>query len=322
VQLTEKARGAPAQSEVDLAKVESATRELLRQYRTALQYVTDMPLLGPSPVTGKRWRRWGSRFYTRVYLETHVRKQLRAVSDCLRLELLGREEENEKQRIVALEDELAGNVEPLFRWRRLIGLVARLPPVAAALPILSAASVWPLADDVSGRTVVYAVLVLAGTALGLWILVVWPSIRLGFRVKRAIFAGGRDYHHPFLSTPDWLDWEGFAAPTFFDDDEPPERQRMPFPAIHVYKAENAVFRKLGRRKPTEVPLDLLLGFTPYLWFAYSAFFTYGLIDVLVEGELWKTITESGFGLFFGALLAVFGLLLPRQGLKNYRTRPH
>jgi len=281
-----------------------------------------MPMLGRSEVNGSRWRRWGSRFYTRLYVETHVRKQLQAIRDCLRLERLGRTAEEENERIASLDAELERTLEPLFRWRRLTGLLARLPPVAAAVPIVSAASVWPLADDVSARTVLYALLTLAGTALALWILVVWPSIRLGFRVKRAIFAGGRDLQHPFFNRSDWLEWRGFPAPAFYDDRTKGRNRSRTFPKTNVYRAENAVYRALGRRKPAEVPLDLLLAFAPYLWVAYSVFFVYGLVDAIVSGELWETPSDSAFGLLFAAVFALAVVAFPLQGTKNYRLRPH
>jgi len=299
-----------------------------------------MPLIGRSRVKQRwfgRWGshgRWGSRLLTCVYVETHVRKQLQAIRNCLRLEFAGRAEDADRQWITALEQELERHLEPLFRWRRLAGLLARLPPVAAAVPILSAASAWPLADDVSPRTVRDAALVLAGTALALWILVVWPSIRLGFRVKRVICRGGKDLHHPFWNEAGEVAWKGFPAPAFVDDydpDDPPharkERRKArkaprEFPAINVYEAENSVFRALGRRKPAEVPLDLLFAFVPYIWAAFTIFLVYALIDVVIERGLWETITGSWLALGFVAILAAVTVGISIQAFHNYRDRPH
>ncbi len=237
-------------------KVERAVLELLRQYRIALQYAADMPILGRSTVNeGWPRSRWGSRPYTSAYVETHVRKQLQAIRACLRLELMGAAEAEAKS-ITALEEELGRHVEPLFRWRRLVGLLARLPPVAAALPVLSAASVW-LGEDFSTSRFVSALLVLAGTALALWLLVVWPSVRLGFRVKRVIFAGGSDLRHPLVNPDSDVEWEGFPEPKPSKGDG-----RKSFPRINVYEAEDRAYRALGRRKPAEVPVDMLLGLTP------------------------------------------------------------
>jgi hypothetical protein len=305
--------------EIDLAEVERAVWKLLRSYRIALQYASDMPMLGRSEMV-ERPRRWGSRFYARVYVETHVRKQLQAIRDCLRLirlEAVGPEE----KKIDALEEELERHVKPLFRWRQLVGLVARLPPVAAALPVLFAASAWPLAKDVSFHDVRNAFLVLAGTALLLWILIVWPSIRLGFRVKRAIFAGGLDLLHPLLDENNEVKWEGFRAPSFYDDAAGGKGRQMPFPNIDVYHAENDVFRALRRRKPAEVPLDMLLGLAPYLWTAYSVFFVYGLINAVAAGDVLDR-ESPWLGLFLGAVLATIPVGFAFYGSRSYRKRRH
>jgi hypothetical protein len=322
---------------IDLEEVESAVLELLRRYRIALQFVSDMPLLGPSAISdvhesdeevkyvpASRWRaRWGSRPLTRVYVETHVRKQLRAIRECLRLELIGSTPGLDgTERIAALEGDLEGAAEPLFRWRRFIGLAARLPPIAAALPVLAAASARPFAEDVSVDTVLSTLLWLVATALVLWILVVWPSIRLGFRVKRAIFAGGVDLRHPFLHEAGKVHWEGFRAPGFCDDPARSGETRPDFPTNNVYAGENDVFRALERhRKPAEVPLDLLFGLAPYLWYVGSVLFFSGLIAAVVWG--WSQSVSGWIILAVVSLVAFAGMvLIPIQGARNYGTRRH
>lgn len=301
--------------EVDLDVVEAALRKLLGSYRIALQYAADMPLLGRSEAEERMFGRWGSRLFTRVYVETHVRKQLQAIRDCLRLERLGRQENADKERIEALEEELEENLLPLFRWRRAVGLLARLPPlVAVALPVLSAASLVPAATDVVSLKFV---VVIALIALCFWILVVWPSIRLGFRVKRVIFTGGFDYEGGRSEPAKWV---GFAAPASYGDKQR-ARQPKSFPPINVYGAEDSLYRALRRRKPAEVPLDIFFGFLPYVWFAYSAFFIWGLVDEAVNGNLWQMFKESGSGLVLAGIFALGALAFPRQARKNYLNRP-
>jgi hypothetical protein len=303
----------PPGSSINLDEIESAVRELLRRYRSALQYGADMPLLGRSAAkTGRPRTRWGSRLYTRAYVETHVRKQLQAIRDCLRLELMGAPEAD-AERILVLDGELARHVEPLFRWRRLVGLLARLPTVAAAVPIVSAASVWPLREDVSADDALYALLVLAGTTLAVWLLVVWPSLRLGFRIKRVIFAGGSDLRHPLVNPDSEVEWEGFHQRSGGGSREFPE---------NVYEAEDEVYCALGRRKPVEIPVDMLLGLGPYLWIAYSAFFFWGLVDVIAEHRLWETVSDTPSGFFIAAMLALVPLFFPRYAARSYRLRPH
>jgi hypothetical protein len=256
------------------------------------------------------------------------------------MELLGTTAAEERKRIVALEAELAERVGPLLRWRRLAGLLTRLPPVAAALPIISAASVWPVNGDVSARAVIDALIVLGATGLTLWLLVVWPSVRLGFRTKRAILTGGRDLRHPLLFEPGKLRWRGFPASKVYDDVRHGSAdilsvkfwaellrvvtgrrtKRQPFPRINVYELEDHVFELLGRRKPKEVPLDMLFGFTPYLWFAFSALDVIALVDVAASGFE----VDPRFWLFLPVLLLlpVLPFQVVLQMIWNYRQRPH
>lgn len=325
-----RAKGAPTGSDIALAMVEASVAELLHAYKRALKFAADMPLLGRCKVLGG-WR-WGSRFFTKLYVDVHVRRQLQAIRSCLTMELLGTTAGEERKRIIALEAELAERLEPLLRWRRLAGLLARLPPVAAALPIVSAASVWPVDGDVSARSVLDAVIVLGATALTLWLLVVWPSVRLGFRTKRAILAGGRDFRHPLLFKPGELRWRGFPKAKVYDDVAKlwaelarvatgrKKTKRQPFPRTNVYELEDHVFELLGRRKPKEVPLDMLFGFTPYLLFAFSALVVIALVDVAASGfdvppSVWSFLPVL-------LLVPVLPFQLVLQAIRNYRLRPH
>src|SRR6185312_3562797 len=85
----------------DLDVVEVELRKLLHGYRFALQYASDMPSLGRSAVS-QGHSRWGTRFWTRVYVETHIRKQLLAIGECLRLRLLDTTDADETSRLRAL----------------------------------------------------------------------------------------------------------------------------------------------------------------------------------------------------------------------------
>jgi hypothetical protein len=325
-------------SAIDLAHVERELRKLLHGYRFALQYASDMPWLGCSAVSVdpanprqlrlvSRWR-WGSRFWTRVYVETHVRKQLRAIGECIRLRLLDTEDADNSARLKALAEELEAHSAPLFRWNRFGVLVSRLPPVAAAIPVISAASAWPLEGDVELHALRNALLVLLATALVVWTVVVWPSLRLGFRVKRAILAGGRDLRRPFFNSRgpffnsgDYVTWHGFAAPRYADgaQERAANPARTPFPSTNVYRSENDLYRALGRRKPTEAPLDLLLSFTPYAWTTYSVFFFYGLVNAIATHSLGDA---PWGGLFIAGLLALFPIGVFEKARQTYRKRAH
>lgn len=328
-------RPAAAGSEVVATEVERALVELLRGYRAALKFAADMPVLGRCAVSGSGlgWR-WGARFFTRLYVETHVRKHLLAIRSQLRLELLATTAPEEQERIRSLEADLAGKVEPLLGWRRLAGVITRLPPVAAVLPVLSAVAAFPVGDELSWQINLDSVVALVATAVVVWVLVVWPSIRLGFRLKRAVFCGGRDLHHPLWFSPGELRWLGFATAKVYDDagklwvelfrEVTGRKQRQAgrhdLPTGSVYEAEDAVYQALGRRKPGEFPVDMLLGFPLYLWFAFAALVVIGLVETVASGF---DVPASFW------LLVPLALLIPMmpfqfvlQALRNYRLRPH
>ena len=195
--------------------------------------------------------------------------------------------------------------------------MSRLPPVAAALPVVSAASAWPLAGEVERDTLIDAFLVLLATALLLWIVVVWPSVRFGFRVKRVIFAGGLEFHGLRSKIPEIRSWHGFAV---YNEDGSIADEPKAFPTENVYVAEDRVYGALQRRKPAEVPLDLLLSFTPYIWTAYSVFFFWGLVNAITTHTLPEG--SSWVGLVFAGGIALGPFYYPRAARWLYRNRPH
>jgi hypothetical protein len=305
---------------VSLDAVEATVADLLAADKRVLKLAADLPFLFRVPVsvggketrfwsdfTPRRFRslalkhRWGSRLLTRLYVETHVRRQLDALRRCLRLELLGTTAEDDRARLEAMENELANRVPPLLGWRRLAAFVARIPALAAAVPVVWAASVVPL-DDVAFGSTGEAVLVFGAVALGVWVLVVSPAVKLGFRVKRAIFAGGQDVAHPFMDMDSQVVWSWFEGGS-------------------VYDRETAGFKALGRRKPSEPPLDMLLSFVPYVAFALLGLMTVGLVDSArngFEGASWDTIG----GLWLVLVIFALPFLFVRNAWRNHGERPH
>ena len=73
-----------------------------------------------------------------------MRDRLEAIRRCLQLELMAMPPADQADATKHLEDRLGEALEPLLGWRRLLGLVTRLPPVAAAVPVLSALASLPL----------------------------------------------------------------------------------------------------------------------------------------------------------------------------------
>jgi hypothetical protein len=321
-------------SEVVVAQVEQALAELLRCYQGALKFAANMPAFGRCQVSGAKvldvtvpgakvrvekeesdplvpWR-WAARFYTRLYVETHVRKHLQTILAQLRLELLGMTASKDRDQVVALEADLAGKVEPLLGWRRIAGIITRLPLVAAALPLLLAAAVHSVGGTISGQTVRHTVVVFVETTVAIWVVVIWPSIRLGFRIKRATCCGGKDIRHPLGNAPGGLQWKGFA------NRKQQHATWQVFPEKNIYDAENALYHTLGRRKPSEVPIDMLLSLAPYLLFAVSALVVFGAVQTVASGDV---PASFWFELPVAALIVILPFqVVFLQARRNYRSR--
>jgi hypothetical protein len=294
----------------------------MRGYRDALRFAARMPFVGryevralPNEASDEptdAGRRWASQFFTKLYLELHVRKRIETIQSALNREMLGGTSD-ERERLSACEAELARRVAPLRRWRTLGSLVSRLPPIAAAVPVLTALSVWPVEGDVDARAAVRALSVLGVTTVALWLLVVWPSVRLGFRVKRAILAGGRDLRHPIRHRPEWLEWCGYPASK--------GHPALPFPTTNVYELEKRVFALVGR-KPTEVPLDMIFALGPYLLLAVCVLILVAAFDLAASGFPGVSVS----GAVFLALLVVAAVVLPPalgvQMRNNFHRRRH
>ena len=106
-------------SDIPLDAVEARVAELLRADKRALKLAAELPVIWRIPVTVTEAiffsfkHRWAARWTTRLYVETHVRRQLEAFRACLRLEFLGTTAPEDRDRIAALEEELARRVQPL-----------------------------------------------------------------------------------------------------------------------------------------------------------------------------------------------------------------
>jgi hypothetical protein len=168
-----------------------------------------------------------------------------------------------------------------------------------------------------------------------WVLVVWPSIRLGFRIKRAIFCGGLDLRHPFFNKMEKLKWEGYVTAKVNDDPDKlwvnpfrkwADRKQQQttlqaFPKEDVYKAEDALYQALGRRKPSEVPVDMLLAISPYLLTALAVLDVIGLVQVVAGGL--DLSVEHWFMLLLMVLFPVLVFqVVVLQTVRNYRARSH
>ncbi len=185
--------------------LETALRRLLAAYGGALQFASEMPFLGRYQATderGKHKRRWGSRFWTLLYAQNHVRAQLSRIVEVLNLELLATHEEQFATGLRDMRAELKEQLASPIAWTRLKAFLVKLPPVSAAIPILlGALAAYEKEGTLAWGQVVRGLVALSLTAGAVWLLLIWPSIRLGFRIKRAIFAGGIDLRRPLTEHP-------------------------------------------------------------------------------------------------------------------------
>lgn len=185
--------------------------------------------------------------------------------------------------------------------------------MAAVVPVLTAAAADPF-GDIGLSEVLDAASAVLVTALVTYGLAVWPSLRLGFRVKRAIFAGGVDLAQPFAAQPGTATWVGFRSrspqPTGdivvdfarwyrrrrgraaeparvggSDDGGADGDLRLAFPRVHVYRHEDDVFGHIGRRKRGEMPVDLLFSLRPYLTTVTVVMLVVGFASFLAGGGL-------------------------------------
>lgn len=304
---------------------------LRRSYSVALAFAGDLPWLGRCVVKIDRSgakprdrRRWVARLPARVYVETHVRSQLDHLISCLRDEMLDPDREDRLATIVSSLEPAAAR---LTSWKRVKALVLRVPPVAAALPVLTAFT-NPLSDIESGDVVDAGVVTLVSAGLG-YLLIVWPSLNLGFRVKRAIFAGGVDLARPWAAVPGTATWRGFqvrrkpATGDIVDDFRGwrarrrarradaagaarPVDERFPrrLKDLDVYLDEDVLFGHLARRKLEEAPIDLVLSVGPYLTTLFSVLTVASYVAFIAGGGL----ADDPEYLFFVPLFALLPLL--------------
>jgi Flp pilus assembly protein TadB len=119
-----------------------------------------------------------------------------------------------------------------------------------------------------------------------------------------------------------LQWEGYVTAKVNDDPHKlwrnPFRKRagrkqqqtmqqqtilQAFPEEDVYEAEDALYTALGRqRKPSEVPIDMLLAFSPYLLTVLAVLDVIGLVQIVAGG--FDVSVDHLFGLLVMVLFPV------------------
>ena len=340
----------PVSAEPDRSvEIENSVYRLLDAYSGSLRFARELPLLGRCRVSGGRSStRWVTRFWTLLYVQTHIRSQIRRLIEAVDLELLARRPA-EAGGLSELRGRLETYRESLMSWGRLKSFVARLPPLTAAVPVVTGALAASVTGEtVSARSVLRAILVLGVTAAVIYALFLWPSVRLGFRVKRAIFSAGTDLRHPFLYSPGELRWEGLPkSPRLFEDDRlfrlpggeldyfggpwgglvkttrafwksrRSDELRNRFPTANVYEVEGELFGLLRARPVPEPPFDLVLSLPLYLTFAVAVGMWIGTIDAVLRHQWGSPFPVA---LVATVLVTVLWIQLMLQAMRNYRAR--
>jgi hypothetical protein len=307
---------------IDLDALETHLETLMRSYRDALRFVEGLPRLGrvrveypdekQAPGAKRHWivrtvyrvsnprHRWVARFLVRLFVEAHIRTRLEVIVRLLRIEAsaaLRDPESNARAKtlksLIAPLDELQ---RALFSWKQRGALFARIPilPVLIALatPFLAQytginfSGARSLAESTIERArsggLVHSI-VLAAIVLGDLYVILAPSMTsLGFRIKRAILAGGTTV------------WRLFDAP---------ERIRwVTFPTTNTYQRENQVFDVIGVPKPREFPLDFVMGFLPFYVLVATVLFSAAALSQVFGGERLTRFDALGIGALWVTLI--------------------
>ncbi len=342
---------APAEAaNADAAKptIEASVQSLLAGYRAALKFAWRFPALGRCKMGGKdlsRWHRtrWVSGFFVRLYLEIHVRGKLQEIIECLSMEFLALTDEDPRaQELRSIKVRLEGQLGEFKSWAWAKSLLGKVPGYSMALSILIATRDALLEGqriDPSPGDLFRAGLAL----LGVWVLVAWPSMKLGFEPKRGILGGGDDKSHKWSHRTGEVAWLGFPRMKYQASEPPwaaflarmkqwsmepdPGQEIDRFPCTNVYALEDAVFESLGQTKRRELPLDMLLGFWPYSFLVIVVMLCVGMISAIGTIETWTAASLSAWMMENYLLSGVTALLIVLwiqmvllQGPRNFRIR--
>lgn len=321
----ENAKPASITSPINMAQLEPKLDDLLSQYRNALMIIARQPRIGRWRTTtrasglerGRDRRRWVIRPFARVFVESHIRSRINVIVRILKVELIRLTDNDDAKRLQTWTKRMSDVKRMLPGWTGFYGLLAKAPVIPILFPILGAAISRLLGVDFSGagefttstmklaqsgnwQTIFRALLVLAMLLVYVYMLFSAIVVGIGFRFKRAIFAGGSTF-------PDVLDR------LVFDRVWRVEKWKD-LPETNIYHVENEVFDAFRVPKPREFPLDLVASTRPYLVFAITIFVTVGL---KTAGSIsWQQVVFM-LALWFASFSYCYsGIVSYRERVKN------
>jgi hypothetical protein len=240
----------------------------------------------------------------RIYAEIHVRRQLRHILRLLDREALRVGRDDETLRYRDLRAQLRDHADRVTSWPGLARVIRALPIVPATTALLAAWYIGVGAGRPSGAQVVGALLAVALLMVNLQILLVAPSIRLGFRAKRALFNRGTTDIGPLVMGKKEALGSRIQWKTLWK--------------VNGYRLEDEVFEALGWAKRREPPLDLFLSL-PHLGFPITAAVFFGAAAVSQNSdEFWGSLVLAFLFLLGEVLLlrAQWHIFRQRRSLRE------
>jgi hypothetical protein len=299
---------------------------LLECYRDILKTVDALPLFGSrrklvrplesSEEEGK-WITpfWGGydstpafgrvlviRPFIRLFVETHIRRQLILIARHLDYELLAtNRSENEIEQLRKTQLQLNSTLAKLFGWGRIRRFILKIPWLPIGLAVLTIVitlltGAEAPSKDLLGKTLVKLIrewdrtsLVGQVLAVAFWTLMsfyclcllIMPIAATGFVAKKALFAGGG-----LSSSEDSY----FTGPPYF------HVLLEGFPKKNTYLVEDDVVCTLGSKKSFEFQVDQVFSAIPYMVCSLAAIST-----TLVVTTHWGWLVDT--------LLQIFPLFL-------------
>ena len=317
---------------IDMAVLTIRLQELLDNYRDALRIVSRLPRVGRWPVqtirrepgsateisTSHEGSRWVVRPFVRFFVELHIRRKLKSIEMVLRIEemVLDPKSSDENKTLKSYTKQLQALRGIVTRPGRIPAFLSKAPLIPFFVPLITALVLQLSGIDVSDGSALGVALVKLGQAgrwtaplrlllligilvIYLYIIFVPVVVGIGFRGKRAIFAGGE-------TIKDLFEWNPFVR----------ESERwLRLPQTNIYQTENHLFQTLRVPKPREFPLDLVAILIPYFSLVVAVIFSIEAISTFRAGGHIGTGTVIGVLLFW--TLVIYFLV---GGIGNYRKR--
>ncbi len=241
------------------------------------------------------YHRWVAKSLVRLFVRSHIKSKLKEINRCLRVESLRLIKDTESakraKKLKSYISQLDKFDEELSLGLNLPGMfIVRaqwFPPfIAFITPILTKligidfssikafeqSTIQVVSPSISSHTIVLLLVLF----IEIYVFFLSPSINnLGFRVKRAIFSGGK--------TESWDLFEEYSKPMLI--------KWLSFPDTNVYRSENQVFDVLGFPKSKEFPLDFVTSFKFYLAIIFTSYFlvAFVIISLAIKDGTLKTI---------------------------------